>query len=94
MNTVKKPRRNLEFANLDRTEFEGMLQEHLVGVMQGLQEVTIAMGDVVGHTALAEALRKRVIASDTSPNSIGRTLLDAVWRAETRHAERDSRSRT
>ena len=89
----QKKQRNLEFSKLDRVQFEGMLEEQTTAIESCLCDMAIAFGAIVGHSKVAAALRARINEADLGRPSTTERLLDAIWRAASRHAERGSPSR-
>jgi hypothetical protein len=88
-----RPTRRLDFTKIDVAAFKGILEEHTAAMEQCLCDLTIAMGAVIGHAELEAALRARINDSDLERSSTAAQLLDAAWRASSRHAARDSEFR-
>jgi len=70
----KAPLRKIDFTKIDRVEFLALLDEQLVGVQQGMRDLTIAIGEVVGHANLAKALNTQLIDGSPVRNAVGRPV--------------------
>lgn len=77
-----KRERKLEPVILDAVEFRGRMQEYHQSIQEVLIDLSLALGQAVGHAKLVAGVRQRVNDTMYTPRTeLARTLFDGVLQA-------------